>query len=94
MSAIDWDAEFKEPWRSIGKAFLLDLAALGAGEDIIPLSHDRRAMRLTSLTRTEIAAAAGVSEGAVDNFAIGAIPSRSPTAERIRAVLDGELVVR
>lgn len=94
MSAIDWDAEFKEPWRSIGKAFLLDLAALSAGGDIIPLSHDRRAMRLTSLTRAEIAAAAGVSERTVSAFAIGEIPSRSPMAERIRAVLDGELVSR
>jgi hypothetical protein len=92
MSAIDWDREFEEPWRGIGKSFLLDLAAINAGEPIIPLSYDRRLIRLTKMSRPEIAAAAHVSLHYVNEFAAGAVPVKSPQSDRVRAVLSGELL--
>jgi hypothetical protein len=92
MSAIDWDAEFDEPWRSLGKAFVEDLAALNAGQDLLPLTRDRRALRLSEMTREEIAEAANVSINFVNLFAIGETPVHSPAVDRIRNVLYGELV--
>jgi hypothetical protein len=92
MSAIDWDREFEEPWRSMGKAFVLDLIAINAGEPIIPLSYDRRLVRLSKMTYPEIAVAAGVSERYVTMFATGQVPEKSPQADRVRAVLQGELL--
>jgi hypothetical protein len=92
MSAIDWDREFEEPWRGIGKSFLLDLAAINAGEPIIPFSYDRRLVRLSKMSYPEIAAAAHVSERYVTLFATGQVPEQSPQADRVRAVLSGELL--
>jgi hypothetical protein len=92
MSAINWDKEFEEPWRSMGKSFVLDLIAINAGEPIIPLSYDRRLIRLSKMTYSEIAAAAGVSHSFVSQFAIGGVPQKSPFADRVRAVLQGELL--
>jgi hypothetical protein len=92
MSAIDWDAEFDERWAAIGKAFVEDLAALAAGQDLLPLTRDRRALRLCGMTREEIAEAAGVSLSFVNLFALGETPVNSPHVDRIRNVLFGELV--
>jgi hypothetical protein len=92
LSAIDWDREFEEPWRGLGKAFLDDLAAINAGEPIIPLSYDRRLIRLSKMSRSEIAVAAGVSERYLTLFASGQVPEQSPQADRVRAVLSGELL--
>jgi hypothetical protein len=92
MSAINWDREFSEPWRSLGKAFVEDLAALAAGQDLLPLTRDRRALRLCGMTREEIAEAAGVSLSFVNLFALGETPLSSPQSDRVRNVLFGELV--